>query len=396
MPRLLQRVRATPSGRPADADDAPLRLPRYESPVYPMDDNTKQKIITMSSSRDFDTTRRTYEKHLAKSSTHLFESVGSINDVLFARKRSLAHMAEKRRARGIEEKPDGEVELEKYVAELEATITEMTDSSEEALRQVIDCRAELEDQPAVLEMVVEGLNAQQPNKRAARRAAGSDDDGDEHETADSAEEEAEDLPPMRGVKELLKSARKAKLSEYGQLTPYQRYALNNNYISFKKNWHDALHPEDQIPLPDPSTWFDDAGRPTKGVVADAAADDDLVVEREIIDLKCPLSLQTMKEPYSNHRCRHTFEKTAIMEFIRSNNGMAKCPVCSEDLRIKDLYLDEVVLRKIKRAEQAARRGVDDISDIEAEQDGDSNVIIGRASNMKNEKRPRQMEEIEEN
>lgn len=315
-----------------------------------MDDKTKQKMATMSSSRDIDSTRRNYEKHLSKSSTYLFESVGSINDVLFARKRSLAHMAEKRRTRGIDEKPEAEVALEEYVTQLEALITELTDSSEEALRQVIDCRAELEDQPAVLEAVVEGLNTQQPRpeprppkskkKAPSRRAAGSDDDEDVDEASgdgtaqdgneptDEAED-AGDVAPIPGVKDLLKAARKGKLIEYSQLTPHQRYAINNDYISFKKNWHDALHPEDQIPLPDPSTWFDEHGRPTKGVVADADQDDDLVVEREIIDLKCPLSLQDMKEPYSNHRCRHTFEKTAIMEFIRSNNGVAKCPVCSE-------------------------------------------------------------------
>jgi hypothetical protein len=69
---------------------------------------------------------------------------------------------------------------------------------------------------------------------------------------------------------------------------------------------------------------------------------------------------------------------------------------SQDLRVKDLYLDEVVLRKIKRADQAARRGVDDTSDIEAEEDGNSSVIIGRSTNIKKERRPRRMEDINEN
>jgi hypothetical protein len=313
-----------------------------------MDDKTKQKLVSLSSGRETDSSRRQYEKHLAKSSTYLFESVGSINDILFARKRSLAHMAEKRRARGEQDKDDREISLEEYVAELDAAITELTDSSEEALRFVIDCRAELEDYQAVLQQVMEGLNAQQPRpepkprkpkEKASRRrpAASDDDDGDtgsgdaeaQNEEDGQDDADAQDVPPLTGVKELLEAARKAKTDEYDALSAHQRYAVNNDYISFKKNWHDALHPEDQIPLPDPSTWFDKHGRPTKDAVPDANEDDDLVVEREIIDLKCPLSLQVMKEPYSNHQCKHTFEKAAIMEFIRSSGGLAKCPVCSK-------------------------------------------------------------------
>ncbi len=66
------------------------------------------------------------------------------------------------------------------------------------------------------------------------------------------------------------------------------------------------------------------------------------------------------------------------------------------MRIKDLYLDEVVLRKIKRAAEAARRGVDDTSDIEPEEE-DASMIIGKSTNnIKKEKdRPRRrMEDID--
>ncbi|KAK4128490.1 hypothetical protein N657DRAFT_563728 [Parathielavia appendiculata] len=419
MPQLLQRTRRQPaasSGRSA-VDDVPLELPPYEPPSYPMDENFKQKLVSMYANRETDSSRRQYEKHLTKSSTYLFESVGSINDILFARKRSLAHMAEKRRARGERDKDDREVSLEEYVAELDAAITELTDSSEEALRLVIDCRVELEDHQAVLGKVIEGLNAQQappepkprqPKEKASRRrrAASDDEDGDagswdaetQEDDDDQDNSDAQDVPPLTGVKKLLEAARQAMTEEYDALSAHQRYAINNDYISFKKSWHDALHPEDQVPLPDPSTWFDEHGRPTKDAVADANEDDDLVIEREIIDLKCPLSLQIMKEPYSNHQCKHTFEKAAIMEFIRSNGGMAKCPVCSKDLRITDLYLDVVIQRKVKRAEEAARRrGVDYTSDIEPEEDDDSSMIVGKSTTIKKEKaRPRRMEEIDPN
>ena len=435
MPRLLQRLRrpeTAASGSRSAADDAPLALPPYEPPSFPMDDRTKQRLASLHSSRETDSSRRQYEKHLAKSTTYLFESVGSVNDVLSARKRSLAHMAERRRARGQSDKDEGELSLEAYVAELDATITELTDSSEEALRWVIDCRAELEDHQAVLDKVMQGLNAQQPRpeRQPARKkekapARSDDEDGDagsgdaEEQDEDAIDPADGDVPPLVGVKELLGAARHAKTDEYQALSAHQRYAVNNDYIAFKRNWHDALHPDDQVPLPDPSSWFDEQGRPTKGAAADANEDDDLVVEREIIDLKCPLSLQIMKEPYSNHQCKHTFEKSAICEFIQNNRGQAKCPVCSkvriallqndflaflgrgltnlQDLRIKDLYLDEVVLRKVKRAAEAARRGSDGTSDIEPDEDGDASVVIGKSTNVKRERdRPRRrMEGIDD-
>ncbi len=348
MPRLLQRLRrpeTVASSSRSAADDAPLALPPYEPPSFPMDDRTKQRLASLHGSRETDSSRRQLEKHLAKSTTYLFESVGTVNDILYARKRSLAHMAEKRRARGEGDKDEGELSLEEYVAELDATITELTDSSEEALRWVLDCRAELEDHQEVLGRVMQGLNAQQPRpERPARQparkkekapACSDDEDGDagsgdaEEPEEDEVDPADEDLPPLTGVKELLEAARRAKTDEYEALSAHQRYAVNNDYISFKRNWHDALHPDDQVPLPDPSSWFDEQGRPTKGAAVDANEDDDLVVEREIIDLKCPLSLQIMREPYSNHQCKHTFERAAIVEFIQNNRGLAKCPVCSK-------------------------------------------------------------------
>jgi hypothetical protein len=312
-----------------------------------MDERTKQKLASLISGRDSDSERRRYEAHLAKSSTYLFESVGSINDILFARKRELASMVEKRRTKEIQEKSEAEINLEAYVVQLESAVGDLTDSSEEAMRWVIDSRAELEDQRAVLEIVLDGLNAQQSrpepepprSKEKIKRCETGSGDGDDDDAASThdMDEDMEDTkdaaaaaaPPITGVTELLESARRAKLEEYRALSPHRRYALNNDYISFKKNWHDALHPEDQVPLPDASTWFDEHGRPTKDMGRDADEDADLVVEREIIDLKCPLSLQVMTEPYSNHQCKHTFEKSAIVEFIRNSNGLAKCPVCSK-------------------------------------------------------------------
>ncbi|KAK3331982.1 zinc-finger of the MIZ type in Nse subunit-domain-containing protein [Cercophora scortea] len=411
MPRLFQgsrrpRQEPAPVGSSAASASAgrstAAELPPYEPPAFPMDDAGKRALAEIANSRE----TRKYEQHLARSANLLRDSVASVNDVLFAQQQSLAAIIEKRNKEsdGVTEKSEAEKakleadmkELEQYTAQLQAETAALTDSTEAAIREVIDYRAELEDEKHVFVAVQEKINAQRPRPapgaRKPKRDVDSDDEnGDEEAEHDNEHEDEEmlapaDDPPVTGVRDMLKTVREAKAEEYNAMTAYQRYGLNNDYISFKKTWHDAQHHDDQVPLPDASTWFDELGRATTGGAPDAD-DDDLVVEREIIDLKCPLSLQTLSEPYSNHKCRHTFQKSAIMDFLRDNRGVAKCPVCSEELRVKDLYLDELILRKIKRAEQARMRNVDDTSDVEPDDNDGESVLIEkeRATNVKRER-----------
>ncbi|KAK4654847.1 hypothetical protein QC762_406970 [Podospora pseudocomata] len=404
MPRLLQRSRPSEPAPATSVGSDDVSLPEYEPPAFPMNDENKAKLERLVAAQRNDSDARQYEKHLNECSKNLIKAVGSINDLLFQRRRQLARHVEKRRSEGVDDKSEAERELEEYVAELEATISTLTDKSEQALRRVIDCRAEFEDTKTVLESVVVTVKAQQPRpepkpkreRRQQRRPANDDDDDDDD---DEEVEEAEDVPPVVGVIDALRTARKVKMIEYSRLSAYDKYAVHNDYIPFKRTWHDAMHPDNEIPLPDPSTWFDEDGNPVKNV-ADIQEDDDLVVEREIVDLKCPLSLQAFKTPFSNHKCKHTFEKDAIMSFIRSSGGKAQCPVpgCSKDLTITDLYPDEVMLRKMKRVAEASRRNADATSDVEEEEeddDPDASIVIGRTNNIKRERNNRRVEDIEE-
>ncbi|KAK3381396.1 zinc-finger of the MIZ type in Nse subunit-domain-containing protein [Podospora didyma] len=422
MPRLLQgrnrpstSASASTPSRSATSNrgsGSATDLPPIEPPSHPINETGKRALAEISSNRE----TRKYEAHLAKSAGYLKDSVGIIQDALYTRRNQLKGLVEKRRANGATERNDLELQLDGYTSRLTTEVDELTESSEAALRQVIDYRAELEDEKQVLDTVLEQVRGQrprpepQPQKRererkrkvAKRRAADSeDDDFDEDDKVQEEDEEEDapdvaDVPPLVSVRELLKTARRSKASEYEALSAYQRYGKDNEYISFKKTWHDAQHPEDQVPLPDASTWFDQHGRPTTGAAAEEE-DDDLVVEREIIDLKCPLSLQVLKEPYSNHKCTHTFEKSAIMDYLQTSGGTAQCPVCEEELTVMDLYFDKLVLRKIKRAEEAARRDVDGTSDAEAHSGADESMIIQRTNNVKKERaRSRQnVEDVED-
>lgn len=333
-PRLLQRSRPTGSAATSSSSGRAIDLPPYEEPSFPLNDAGKRALQDLRNGRE----KRGYEGHLAKSAKFLQDSVGATNDALFRRQKNVANRKAKRAAAGgvTEAEPDdGLASLERAAADLEVEVSALTDRTEAALRKVIDYTAELQDEGQVLEEVQQQVNAQKPRperiNKPKRRHNDDDDDGDENEDEkedvdmDDAEEEDSHIT---GVRDILKTARQSRKQEYDRLSTHQRYGQNNDYISFKKTWHDAQHPDDQVPLPDASTWFDAQGRPTKGIVA-ANDDDDLVVEREIRDLKCPLSLQMMKEPYSNHKCKHTFEKSAILDFLRTNGGKAKCPVCNQ-------------------------------------------------------------------
>jgi len=93
--------------------------------------------------------------------------------------------------------------------------------------------------------------------------------------------------------------------------------------------HDALHHgPDAPPVPHANTWFpeDNADRSSgsrrrrhgDNTNDDDDDDDEVIIARATTNLKCPITLQMFKEPYSNNVCKHTFEKSAILDYHREN------------------------------------------------------------------------------
>ncbi|CCC12994.1 unnamed protein product [Sordaria macrospora k-hell] len=349
-------------------------LPPYEPPSHPMNDAGRQALANITSNNQ---DMRKYEDHLSKSATYLREAVGAINDTLFTRKSLLTRKIEKRRGRGESEKGEDEAELEEYVNKLNGDVTHLTDEIEAALRQVIDYRAEVQGEKLVLGSVVDLPSG--PTTIVTRKWGGVDEEPEEEEAA-----EAEDEASLTCVREALHKARDSKARQYRATSAYDRYASNNEYIAFKKMWHDAQHPEDQVPLPDASTWFDNQGRPIRDGAP--AGEEDLIIEREVQDLTCKLSLRPFKEPYANHQCPHVFEKSAILEYLRNTGGKAQCPVCNKELRIKDLYLDELTLRKVKRAARAAMESEDRSSNAGPDEQMDGSVLMGESTQSRRPRR----------
>lgn len=419
--------------RPAQQDS--LDLPPYEPPTCPLSDDHKRQLNDFCTGRLNDT----YEKQIAQSAQLLSQTVYGINERVTNRKKTAAQNAEraaKRKHGGDEGEGDDEAAVaaeraEADVRELEDEVLDLATQIEEAMRQALDMQATLEDEKSTLRTLPELVTARQ---QSVAEQAQQDREADEDDA---------DPPEVPGVPilDVLKEACRAKAAEYDALPPYNKYAVNNKYIDFRQSWHEGLYQNpDDIPLPDATRWFDRDGRPRletrkdeqRGDAGededmDGDEDDDIQIAREKRSFRCPLSLAVIREPYTCRLCKHFFEKSAITEYIKGGNGRgrsAKCPVsgchvevspysCTiypitlhkqltdtprQAMTLQDLYFDEALLRRIKRAEQAEREAEARSSDQEDEDDetirddteeGDSRVSrASRASTAKRVKTER--------
>lgn len=351
--RLVNRSRssAAPSS-PATAPRQSTTLPAYEPPSCPLNDAARRALGELSSNRDGGAASA-YGTHLKDSVNYLGHSVIDLQERLRGQRDRLAYLRRRRAEKGVEDKTPDEQRLEHHLASFSESVNALSRESEAAVRDLIDRRAELEDQAAVLGDLYTAAATQDNtasatgtrqtrNSRTTAAAAANQDDADGVATAeDDAEQQQEDAKPLppASTRDSFRERQAHKRSEFEQLGVYERYARNNDYANFKKLWHDAARPEDGPPLPDASRWFRADGEPVLPSAADGqleddegaeGSDDDIAVAREVISLRCPLSLRPLEEPYSNHKCKHTFEKSSLLDYLPAR-GSVQCPQtgCSE-------------------------------------------------------------------
>ncbi|KAI1069356.1 hypothetical protein LB507_008905 [Fusarium sp. FIESC RH6] len=338
-------------------------LPEYEPPACPLTDNARSKLNDLINTR----TNAVYQQQVSESIRLLGFSVGDIHDRLRTQNEALAGLKAKREEKGTD-KTEDEQRLEAHLAEFEGRVDELTFSSEKAVRDLIDRRAELEDEAGILKELYDTASAEARQQRQEQEREGEGSDEREQLAASSAIETFEKL-------------RARKEAEYTNMSARQRYALNNDYASFKKVWHDAMAGEDGPPLPDASRWFTQDGQPAMSGADVGAADDDdddIAVARETISINCPLTLQPMKDPYTNRNCKHTFEKSALLEYLPMR-GESQCPQagCSQSFaRVRfdhDFFQDQAMVRRIKRARQAQAQQDMEMDDDDA--DGEDDVVV---------------------
>ncbi|TDZ33880.1 E3 SUMO-protein ligase nse2 [Colletotrichum spinosum] len=372
MPVLERRRPTQRRERRASPTSSAGALPDYEPLACPLTDEAKRAIAELSNARD---THR-YQKHIKSSIQHLGKAVAEINDAARDRHEWIARMAAKRAETGIEAKTQREEDVEAHTEMLEAEVPRLTAEAEAAMRDLIDRQVQLEDDKVALAETVDYFQRLPPppsRQQQRRRRVAEDEDGQEQE----AEDDDAPPPPEKSVIDALREQRADKTLAYQNMTPHQRYAVQNDYAHFKKLLHDAANGDSGAPLPNARRWFDNDGNPVmprlssfKDIKADGRRgnaagggnddedeDEDLVIAGEVRDYRCPLSLQELKEPYSNNVCSHTYEKQWIVDMLRkSANRRAQCVVagCDKEFSLDDFFFDQVILRKMERAKQQQR------------------------------------------
>ncbi|TVY84540.1 E3 SUMO-protein ligase nse2 [Lachnellula suecica] len=386
---------SSPAPRARQQRDAPDRqpLPPYEPPTCHLRPEAQRALDNLRLNHDY----TKYKKHVESAIKALKSSAVSINDQLADRKdlvqRGKETMEKLREAgRDDEDKAADQKEKEEYARHMAKKVGNLTTKAEEALRELIDYGDELAMQQSIITEVSETIaNAPVPEPRAAkkRKRRSTQDEGEE-ENEDNEENASQDDAPADDIEilsavELWEKSKQDYATQYASKTMRERYDVNE-YREFKRIVHDAQHPgQDAPPVPHVRTWFpeDNASQGpqsrrrnnmtdnTRNGSEVDSSDDDVVIERATTNLKCALTLQYFKEPYTNSVCNHTFEKHAIVEY-HNNNGsrfgpgpkVVKCPQtgCERMLELKDFYLDELILRKVERAKRLEEQGDDDSSD----------------------------------
>lgn len=304
------RSSATPSSARQERRAGPLELPEYETPSCPLDAQSRRQILDLATQLH----SAKYNDQLAGTLKMLEDSVRDVNDNYAERRDELKALQSRRREKGggDDEANAQERALKATVLKLREVVPELTESSEEAVRDLIDWQVEAEDEKKALREIQAML--EEESREAKVHAEQADPDAD--------------LFEVKGPRHFFNEVRDQQTEEYYSKSMYQKYGLNNDYIHFKKLWHDAVHSRDAQPppVPDATRWF---GQQDGGDEA-ADSDEDLVVAGEVQDFRCPLSMVVMKEPYTSKLCKHSFEKSAILEYLPKNGTSKECPVAGCD------------------------------------------------------------------
>ncbi|KLU88618.1 hypothetical protein MAPG_07603 [Magnaporthiopsis poae ATCC 64411] len=423
--RLVQGGASSASRRPGrDRPDAAPEMPPYERPAFTMSDTARQSLASLANNTE---ALAELERTLTSLSKLLPTAISSINDRLIERREDAERRAKRRRQQPLasSETPDADARVEQALAHLEDVVPGLSADIEAAARDVINYRYAVQDTKVSLREAHASVQAQPRQAAAAAAAAATpangthaangeggrrlrfqnvenvddflsstqraaadeevDENGEGEGSSRASRRERIKGPP--GPLRLYAEARKAKAAEFEALSAYDKYAVDNDYISLKKHWHDALHPDGTQTLPDAHRWFDSDGNPVLPSAAGGGeagdgndGDDDLIVAGVSDSLKCPLTLRDFEEPYSNNKCKHTFEKSAIVDILTRERGAPlACPVggCPATFTLNDFFNDLVMKRRVDRANQRAE---EEESDSEAEDaDGPSMVETGARS-----------------
>ena len=304
---------------------APAELPPYKEQACALDDEAVQSLFLLSQNLKTE-----------KLDEHVRESLGLIGRATFDLNETLQSARANLESLG-EGKEEERARMKKKVTKLEGLAEELTVEADRSVRKLIDIKANVADERESIKATHDATSHIARTRQQERRLR----EQRQMELGEPVEDVRDALvePQFDASTQLIKELREQKSDEYENMSMYQRYSVNNDYIEFKRQWHMGLYGADAV-VPDAKRWFTREGQPVfnyghsgdhaprngGGEEDEEMADEDeeLVIEREKVSTRCPLSLQEMKEPYTNTVCKHTFERSAILEFF-GDARRVQCP-----------------------------------------------------------------------
>lgn len=353
--RLRHSIATNTSGRPSavytpspsgsrrlavgSADD--VELPPYRKPSHILTDTAKTKIRELN-----DRATDQLKENSRTAGDRITAAAALVLDALHDRQEAVTKERTKW-DKGMD--MDDREEEEGQLSTLEEQVNAHIEKLEEAMRAVIDndmAAQRIEESlkwlrdhaPGQLERDFATQRSQLQSQ--PRRTQTDNSDGTQESLGPTPGPTPLDgsRPSLTGASEMYAEQINRRRNEYTSISFSGRYSRNEAYTNFKKMVHDAKY-RDERPLPHPDTWFTETGSPAPGVTGHGANDDDdddIVVERATTSIRCPLTFQSFKEPFSSSKCPHTFEQHAIFEIIRKSTLKLRgeravaCPVTGCD------------------------------------------------------------------
>lgn len=370
-------------------------LPPYEPPKHPLNPSAHNALRNLSSAHQG---FGALKKHQSDAIEALGDSAVLINDRLHDRTKKHKRRDEEL-ANGLAKEnlsPESRIQIQhqrrdaaQELGGFKTAIDGMTERMDDSIRKMIDGReamTQLEDSLKKARELVQSAGGQvstqqSSTQRTNRRRRQRDEDEDEDEEfeptlPDETQDARSDRNAQCSISDIFRHDLQRQIDAYRSLPLSVRYADHNDYVHFKKMVHDGRY-HDDVDMPHASTWFVSENRaPEPGVTTRRGAveaaddsDDDIVVARQTVSTKCPLTLREFVEPVTSSKCPHSFERSAIMDMIsastitsgggtqrgvRGGKKAVQCPVtgCQQNLTADDLQADPIIIRRIKRLQQA--------------------------------------------
>lgn len=153
-----------------------------------------------------------------------------------------------------------------------------------------------------------------------------------------------------------------KIEDHKTKTSRQKYAKHDEYVSFRQAIYEVQHPGEAMP-------------PVADLIPaeegdDSDDDDDVQVGGVTQDYRCPLTLKLLEDPLTSEICKHSFDASAIRDFLKHDRTeRKKCPSagCHKIISLADLKPNKDLARKAKEAARRER--------LREEQDSDDENVI---------------------